>query len=136
MNYVKQAFELSAPKKQHAIALYKLSLAELVHKDFERQINDAHVELSAIFGAYWVMQNRGSGMYWLNAELYAEANVAFNYANLQFGVEGKFMKLAKELVADSERLSDSEIAEIEKQMNCILTYTTAEKIRSRNKSKL
>lgn len=125
MNYIKQAYELSADKKQHAIALYKRAIGELVHKDYVSRVNDAHTELSAIFGQYWLMTQRGSGAFWLDAALHAEANVAFNYANLTLGISGRFVALAKSLVSESERIEDKELKAMSKRMNSILTATTA-----------
>lgn len=128
MNYVKQAYELSADKKQQAIALYKNAVSELVHKDFVMRIDDAHTELSAIFGQHWLAMNRGAGAFWMDFALYAEANVAFNYANFNLSLEGRFVELAKSLVADEERISDCEIEDMSRQMNSILTATTAKKV--------
>ena len=128
MNYVQQAYELDAVKKQSAIAIYKDAVSELVRKDYVMRIDDAHTELSAIFGQSWVMTKRGNGMFLFNSALYAEANVAFNYANFNLGIEGRFVDLAKELVAESERISDGELKAMSKQMNSILTATTAKKV--------
>jgi hypothetical protein len=128
MNYVKQAYELSEVKKQHALDLYKKSVSELVHKDYVFRVNDAHTELSAIFGQQWLYTQRSSGKFWADSALYAEANVAFNYANFNLGIEDKFTALAKELVADEVRISDSEIKAMSKQMNSILTATTTKKV--------
>ena len=91
-------------------------------------IDDAHTELSAIFGQHWLVNNRGAGAFWMDFALYAEANVAFNYANLNLGIEDGFTALAKELVADEARISDIEIKAMSKQMNSILTATTAKKV--------
>lgn len=124
MNYVKQAYALRNSKKQQAIALYKKAVSELVHKDYVHSVDDAHTELSAIFGQYWMVGNRGDGAFWMDCALYAEANIAFNYANLSLGIEGRFTDLAKELVANDLRISDSELKAMGKQMNSILTATT------------
>jgi hypothetical protein len=128
MNYVQQAYELDAVKKQSAIAIYKDAVSELVRKDYVLRVDDAHTELSAIFGQSWLVTNRGSGAFWIDSALYAEANVAFNYANFNLGIEGRFVELAKSLVADSERISDIELKAMSKQMNSILTATTAKKV--------
>ena len=128
MNYVQQAYELNEVKKQSAIAIYKDAVSELVRKDYVMRVDDAHTELSAIFGQSWLMTNSGSGAFLFNSALYAEANVAFNYANFNLGIEGRFVDLAKGLVADSERISDSELKAMGKQMNSILTATTAKKV--------
>lgn len=125
MNYIKQAYELDAVKKQSATSLYKDAVSELVRKDYVLRVNDAHTELSAIFGQNWLMINRDSGKFWLDSALYAEANIAFNYANLTLGIDGGFVNLAKSLVATDERISDKELQAMSKQMNSVLTATTA-----------
>jgi len=130
MDYVKQAYALSDTKKQVAKQLYKEAVKEFVHKDYMAQADDAHTDLSALFGTKWLYTQRGSGAFWLDAKLYAEANVAFNYANFNLGISKRFIGLAKELVADEERVSDAELKLIAKQMDCILTYTTEEAINS------
>ena len=55
MNYVKQAYALSDSKKQAALQLYKEAVVELVQKDYCMQVNDAHTELSAIFGTIYTL---------------------------------------------------------------------------------
>lgn len=125
MNYVKQAYELSADKKQHALALYKNAVVELVSKDYVLRVDDAHTELSAIFGQYWLMTQRGSGAFWLDSVLYAEANIAFNYANLTLGIDGRFIALAESLVDAEQRIGKKELKAMSKQMDSILTATTA-----------
>ena len=130
MNYVKQAYELSSVKKQSALAAYKQATTVFVNKNYLTQCNDAHVDLSAIFGQIWLMTQRSSGPFWMDAALYAEANVAFNYANFELGIKDRFIATAKELVSSSERISDKELKRIAKQMDCLLTATSVEKIKS------
>ena len=125
MDAIKQAYELSKEKKQHAITIYKRAVSELVHKDYVMGA-DAFVELSAIFGEYWVMTQRGSGKFWLDKALFAEANTAFNYANLNLGIQGGIVDLAKSLVATEERIDNKTLKQISKQMNYKLTRTTAD----------
>lgn len=125
MNYIKQAYELSADKKQHAIALYKRSVGQLVNKDYVSRVVDAHTELSAIFGQYWLMTKRGSGAFWQDSALHAEANIAFNYANLTLGMSGMFVALAKSLVEDGDRIGERELEAMSRKMDSILTATTA-----------
>lgn len=125
MNYIKQAYELSADKKQHAIALYKRSVGQLVNKDYVSRVADAHTELSAIFGQYWLMTKRGSGAFWQDGALHAEANIAFNYANLTLGMSGMFVALAKSLVEDGDRIGEKELEAMSGKMDSILTATTA-----------
>jgi hypothetical protein len=128
MDYIKQAFSLSNTKKQLANQLYKEAVMELVRKDYRAQDEDAHTDLSALFGIKWLYLHKGSGAFWLDAKLYAEANTAFNYANFRLGIRKQFIELATDLVADDERISDAELQLIAKQMDSILTGTTEEAI--------
>jgi hypothetical protein len=128
MNYVKQAYALSDSKKQAALQLYKEAVVELVQKDYCMQVSDAHTELSAIFGTKWLFTQRESGMFWMDAKKYAEANVAFNYANFTLGISGRFTELAKSLVAESVRVSNGELKKMAKQMDSVLTATTEDRI--------
>jgi len=130
MDYVKQAFALSNEKKELALALYKKSVAELVQKDYEMQVDDAHTELSSIFGEKWLIANSNGIDFFMNFDLYAESNIAFNYANFRLGTDEKFVKLAKELVCKSTRINDKQINSMAKTMNYMLTKTTAEQIRA------
>lgn len=131
MNHIKQAYELSADKKEHAIALYKQAVGELVNKNYVMRVKDAHTELSAIFGERWLMTKREGGAFWLDAALHAEANIAFNYANLTLGMSGGFITLAKSLVDDGERIGDKEIELMSNYMDSILTATTAKHFENR-----
>jgi hypothetical protein len=130
MDYVKQAFALSNEKKELALTLYKKSVAELVQKDYEMQVDDAHTELSSIFGEKWLIANSNGIDFFMNFDLYAESNIAFNYANFRLGTDEKFVKLAKELVCKSTRINDKQINSMAKTMNYMLTKTTAEQIRA------
>ena len=130
MDYVKQAFALSNEKKQTALQLYKDAVKELVHKDYVPRVDDAHTDLSALFGTRWLYTQRESGAFWLDAKLYAEANVAFNYANFNLGISGRFISLAKELVADEIRVGDKVLKQMAKQMDSMLTHTTEEAIQN------
>lgn len=128
MNYVKQAYALSDSKKQAALQLYKEAVMELVQKDYCMRVEDAHTELSAIFGTKWLFTQRESGMFIFDAKKYAEANVAFNYANFTLGISGRFIELAKGLVVESERASNAQLKKMAKQMDSVLTATTEDKI--------
>lgn len=130
MDYVKQAFALSNDKKELALNLYKKSAAELVQKNYVMQVDDAHTELSAIFGEKWLVANSNGIDFFMNFNLYAESNIAFNYANFRLGTDKKFVKLAKELVSKSSRINDKQLNSMAKTMNYILTKTTAEKVRA------
>lgn len=126
MNYVDQAYSLTKEQKNTAKALYKESVKELINKQYKYECDDAHTELSAIFGEKYLISEGSNGAFWHDAQQYAQANTAFNYANLNLGISGRFIKLSKELVCDDERISDERLIEMSEQMNCILTRTTAE----------
>jgi hypothetical protein len=126
MDYIKQAYELDAAKKLQAKELYKRAVCELVHKDYVMQEDDAHTELSAIFGVNWLQENCTNNLFWLDRALYAEANVAFNYANFTLGTSNKFLATAKELVAEDQRVSEALLSKMDEQMDCYLTATSAE----------
>lgn len=124
MDYVKQAYELADDKKASAKTLYAQAAAEMVHKDYAMRVKDAHTELSAIFGVLWLAKNRKTGNFCFDWDLYAEANVAFNYANFNYGINGRFVDYAKKLVAANERVSDEQLNVMAGYMDSILTATT------------
>ncbi len=123
-DYVKQAYSLSSEKKQHALNLYKKAVVELVNRNYVMLVDDAHTELSSIFGLDWLFSQKGNGNFLADKSLCAEANIAFNYANLTLSISGRFVQLAKELVADNERVDNATLKSMAKQMNSILTATT------------
>jgi hypothetical protein len=125
MDEVKQAFSISNKKKAHALRLYKDAVSEMVRKDYKSMVNDAHVDLSALFGMRYVQEILQNGKYFIDPSVYAASNVEFNYANLRHSDRNKFIALAKELVPENERVDDKKLEHIASQMNCILTFTTA-----------
>lgn len=127
MNYVKQAYELAADKKVLAKELYEQAVTKLVSKTYTLRIYDAHTDLSAIFGELWLLKNKKDNAFLTDWSLYAEANVAFNYANLNYGISGRFIDLAKTLVAADKRVCNKQLAKMARQMNSVLTATTADK---------
>ena len=98
----------------------------MINKQCKYECDDAHTELNAIFGEKYLILEGSKGAFWHDAKQFAKANTAFNYANLNLGISERFIKLAKELVCDDERISDESLIEMNEQMNCILTRTTAE----------
>lgn len=125
MDYVKQAFAISEHDKHTAEQFYKDAITLVVNKRYVASADDMHTELSAIFGERWVCTHRKSGAFWLDAQLYANANIAFNYANCVLGARGKFAQLAKQLVDAEERVSDTTLDTWGEQMNSLLTCTNA-----------
>lgn len=128
IDHVKQAFSISEEHKNTALELYKESVKELAHKNYAPQHYDAHTDLSGIFGVKWMIRYRTSGDFWNNPRLYAEANTAFNYANLQYVRNNGFIALANELLKDDERAATARLAQMSKQMNSILTATTVDAV--------
>lgn len=117
MNEVKKAMAISSADKELAIMLYKASVTKIANKFFVRQEDDAHVELSVIFGQQW-MFIKGEGFGIKNI---MQANNAFNYANIHLGMRGEFKKTATELVS-AEKLVDSEkLATMTEEMSALLT---------------
>jgi hypothetical protein len=128
-NEVKQAFSISADKKVEAKKIYELALIEMVNKNYKFMCEDAFVELSSIFGQLWCIEHKGNVPFWLDAKLFAEANVAFNYANSVLGCNGKFVNTVISLVKKDERVSDLVLKRMAKDMNCLLTNTTEKDIK-------
>jgi hypothetical protein len=128
IDHVQQAFSISQEHKEVALKLYKEAVSELVHKNYIPQHYDAHTDLSGIFGVKWVIKYCTSGDFWNNPGLYAEANTAFNYANLRHSNVKKFIELSKNLVIEEERVSEGKLLQIAQQMNSILTATTVDAI--------
>ena len=128
MDYIKQALNMSDTNKNLAIKLYKEAVSQLANKNYIFKCADAHTELSAIFGVKWMLTKDLDDFFWLNKDTYAEANVAFNYANCMLGARNKFISLAKTLVADEERISNNQLSLIANQLNFLLTTTTSNMI--------
>jgi len=122
---VKQAFAISDTEKQLALKLYEQAVVKLVNKHYVMQVDDAHTELSAIFGVDWLQAHNENGLVFFSAKMYAQANNAFNYANIKLGTKGEFVKTAQRLVEANERISDLELKRMALEMNCLLTFTTA-----------
>ena len=128
MDLIKQAFSLEASKKQLAIEVYKTAVRGLVNKDYSMSVDDAHTELSSIFGQLWFAKQTTMGNYELNAQFYADTNVAFNYANFMLGTDDRFIKLSKDVLSEEHRVEDAKLKIYAKHMNCVLTATTAKAV--------
>ena len=123
MNYVKQAYELAADKKVLAKELYEQAVTKLVSKTYTLRIYDAHTDLSAIFGELWLLKNKKDNAFLTDWSLYAEANVAFNYANLTLGIGGRFKELALEVNESTHLIDEIELQAISDSLNFVLTDT-------------
>jgi hypothetical protein len=124
MDQVKQAFSLSDPIKARAKELYAESVKEMVSKNYAPAVDDAFVDLSALFGVRWVRDRIEQSDSVFDLQLYAEANAAFNYANIYYYKPKAFVALAKSLVPAAARVDDRRLRKYAKQMNCLLTVTT------------
>lgn len=127
-DHVEQAFSIRQDHKEIAIEIYKASVKKIIHKDYHPKHNCAHTDLSAIFGVKWMTKDKKLGSFLFSPEVIAEANTAFNYANLKHYGKNKFIILANELLQEDERVSNSRLKEIGKQLEYILTATTVEVI--------
>jgi len=126
MDYVKQAFSLSDLDKEMAKHLYVESVKEMAKKNYVPATSDAFVDLSALFGVRWLTHSMKHYGGMLGPRLYAEANTAFNYANLNYCGEETFIELAQSLVPTELRVGNRELRKIAKQMKFVLTKTTDE----------
>lgn len=124
MNHIKQAFSLSDPLKAKANELYIESVKVFVSKDYVPAIDDAFVDLSALFGVRWIRDRVEECESVFDLKLYAESNTAFNYANIQHCSPKAFVALAKSLMPAAERIDDHKLRKYSKQMSCVLTVTT------------
>ncbi len=129
MDLIKQALSISDDKKLQAKMVYEMAVIKLVRKDSEL-VDDPHLELSGIFAELWMPLNRKDDFFNLDPHLYAESNVAFNYANCVLGARGKFVPLAKRLVDEENRLSNKDLEHYGSSMDCLVTATTPEHFRS------
>lgn len=128
MDYLKQAFGMTDANKDLAKKLYSEAVIKFVNKNYIAENCDAHTELSAIFGMKWILAKKTNEFFWLDKSLYAEANVAFNYANCILRTNNKFISLAKTVATDNERINDKELSFIADQLNYFLTATSADEI--------
>lgn len=131
MDHVKQAFSISDQDKIKAKRIYADAVNQLVNKNYVQAHPDAFVDLSALFGVKWLLDRWMQDGVWGGIGLYAEANNAFNYANLSSCQEQKFVALAKSLVPAEDRISDQKLRKIAAEMNCLLTRTTPESMLER-----
>jgi hypothetical protein len=128
MNEIDKAYLLSTSKKQTAKQIYLDCLREIDRRDYAPLTSDRMIDMSALFGERWVLCQHEAGPPALTPELVAEANVAFNYANLQFNGYERFVNTAKSLVPQRDRVSNADLRKIGADMRYVLTGTTAEKV--------
>lgn len=126
MDYVDQAFSLSDEEKSQALYIYTQCVKQLVNKNYVMHKNDYFTHLSSMFGERWIFDGDFGSKDHLDAESYAKANVAFNYANLQLGSDGKFIRTAKFTLPSTKRVNDKKLSEISESMNYLVTATTAD----------
>ena len=126
MDYVDQAFALSRDDKAKAISIYIQCVRELAHKSYRIRGDDPFVDLSSLFGERWLMDNGLMGFECLSAYACANANVAFNYANLRMGADGKFISTAKANLSAKERINNKLLSQYARSMDSLVTATTPE----------
>ena len=131
MDYVDQAFALSDDEKSQAIYIYTQCVKTFVNKKYAMRQNDYFTHLSSMFGEYWIFDGEFGSKDHLDAASYAKANVAFNYANLRLGSNGKFIKTAKSMLPSNKRVNNKKLSEISESMDYLVTATTAEMWRQR-----
>jgi hypothetical protein len=126
MDYVNQAFALSRDDKAKALLIYTQCVKKFANKNYCFSGADPFVHLSSLFGERWLMDNGLMGFECLNAYACANANVAFNYANLRMGADGKFISTAKANLSAKERINNKLLSEYARSMDSLVTATTAE----------
>lgn len=114
---VTKAFAIDVAEKALAISIYECSVIELANKNYKRDYDDAHVELSAIFGQNWLCAKRMV----FNLKSAKQANNAFNYANIKLGARGKFIETAERLLDAHEIVDKRTLAAIADEMDALLT---------------
>jgi hypothetical protein len=131
MDYIEQAFALAEDEKAQALLIYTQCVKRLVNKKYVMRQNDYFTHLSSMFGECWIFDGDFGSKCHLDAASYAKANVAFNYANLRLGSDGKFIKTAKSILPSHKRVNNKKLSEISESMNYLVMATTAEIWRQR-----
>ncbi len=125
MDYIEQANSITEEEKTQAINIYIQCVREVAHKKYVPDYDDPFVEISSLFGEKWMIEN-GYGASILSASAYAKASVAFNFANLLMGIEGKFIVVAKQYLSKNERFKNKKLHQMACAMNYLVTGTTAQ----------
>jgi hypothetical protein len=118
---------LSSEKKSAAMAIYKQAVGAIAGQNYVKPSDCDFTNLSAEFGHIWV-SSFANDEYELLADLYAEANNAFNYANLSYGGGREFTEIAIEVLPKKERCDDKRIRQIAKQLSYYVTVVTREEV--------
>lgn len=101
-----------------ALAIYAISVTKFANKNYKRHFDNAHTELAVIFQQHWIC----SKQLFFGIEYLKQANYAFNIANLQMGVDGKFIETAESLLDADEIADKNTIAAIAKDMDALLEF--------------
>lgn len=131
MDYVTQAYSLCKTRKSQARKIYREALFEIIKKDQSPLHDNVFINLSTIFALKWINQYIDKGEFPSKSELYAEASIAFNYANLDVISKGNIFSLINHQFNDKDRLGDEEILKIMDKLCFTLTNTTAIKVREK-----
>ena len=129
MDYVQQANSLAKDKKIKARHLFKESFFEVAHKDYAPLHHDVLIDLSTLFCLKWFAEFKNNEFDSANATLFAEANTAFNYANMDSIVRGNIMAVLKHRIDSNNLISEEKIKDIRKQLCFLLTNTTVSAVR-------
>ena len=114
---VEEVYAIDEADEALALAIYALSVTKFANKNYKRHFDNAHTELAAMFQQHWICSKK----LFYGFEYLEQANFAFDFANLQLGVGGKFIKTAESLL-DADEIADKQtIAAIAEEMNAILT---------------
>ncbi len=115
---VEEVYAIDEADEALALAIYALSVTKFANKNYKRHFDNAHTELAAMFQQHWIC----SKQLFYGFEYLEQANFAFDFANLQLGVDGKFIKTAESLL-DADEIADKDtIAAIAKEMNTLLAF--------------
>lgn len=130
MDYIEQATSINEDEKTQAINIYIQCVQEVAHKNYVPEYEDPLVDVSSLFGEIWMIEN-GYGSSSLSASAYAKASVAFNFANLLLGTEGKFIVVARTYLHKNERVKGRKLRQMACAMDYLVTGTTPEIFRQR-----
>ncbi len=126
-NLFSLANAISSEKKSAALTIYKRAAELIASRHYVKPSDCDFTNLSAEFGQIWV-SSFANEEYELLADLYAESNNAFNYANLSYGGGREFTEIAIEVLPKNERCDDKRIRQIAKQLSYYVTAVTREEV--------
>ncbi len=129
MDYVNQANSLSDDKKTYAKKLYLSAIAKAVNKNYKPLHPNSFVDISTIFIMSWCEKFKFSGNYSSIPHLFAEANTAFNFANLDSLAKLNLINKLKHITKEQDIIDDEKIKILIMELGHLLTNTTIQKER-------